>query len=120
MRWPQDLNLRTVKGPWDIFIRFFPMAFLYNAILVFTNIELRLKNIKPLTDWEYIKWLGIRLALGLERPRGSLQEIFSSAEEDGTIFRAYNYLLWYYDCANLGLGVGGLLSLTAHFHLLRL
>ena len=52
-----------------------------------------------MTIQEKVKWLGIRLALALERPRGRIYDHFVSKERfnkhyeaEGTIFEAPNYM----------------------------
>ena len=74
------------------------MAFVA-TILRHTNAEIERRreiivqdrNVQPLEQWEFLRWIGIRLALALERPRGSLQEIVSDQAIPGSIFQPCNY-----------------------------
>ena len=71
-----------------------------NSILSHTNAEiirrrdgtvLNDRSIRTLEQWEFLRWLGIRLTLSLERPRGSLETIFSNKERVGTVLRGSCY-----------------------------
>ena len=92
VNWPQTLAHVERHTPWHFFYRLFPIAFIA-TIIEHTNNEIQRKGIRcrPIEQHELVTYLGIRVAIGLERPRGSIQEIFSSFEAEGTIFRASNY-----------------------------
>lgn len=68
-----------VHQPYDFFCRLFPMSFMIN-IALHANDEIERKNlrIREIEVWEVQTYLGIRIAIGLDRSRGSLQELFSS------------------------------------------
>ena len=100
VNWPRFHAHLENPEPLDYFLRLFPVPFIEN-ILMNTNEEIgrrRLqavagndRNIQNLERWEFLRWIGIGLAIALERPRGSLQEIFSDREVPGSILRASNY-----------------------------
>lgn len=71
-----------------------------NNILSHTNAEiirrrdgpvLNDRSIRTLEQWEFLRWLGIRLTISLDRPGGSLETIFSNKERDGTVLRGGCY-----------------------------
>jgi hypothetical protein len=82
--WPRSDPRDDQRSPIEYFYRFFPMQYI-ETILHNTNSEIIRRRdgpvqhdraIRPMEQWEFLRWLGIRLAVSLERSRGSLQDLF--------------------------------------------
>ena len=91
VNWERNVAHIDDKSPIHFFLRFFPMFFIA-VILDNTNIELQKeRNARLLEQWEFFRWIGIRITMGLERPRGSIEEIFSDMEIPGSVLKGQNY-----------------------------
>lgn len=97
--WSRADNRDIQREPLEYFYRFFPMHYI-DTILRHTNAEVDKRRAGPaqndraisdVQSFEFLRWIGIRLAVSLERPRGSLQDLFSNNQEEETIFRASSY-----------------------------
>ena len=59
--------------------------------LDFTNAQLMYQQHRAFSKGEFLKWLGIRLAMIAEPKQGSLNVHWKTAQEQGTIHMPSNY-----------------------------
>ena len=90
LKWPQVLE-NCEKTPFDYFQLLFPMQKIKD-IVNFTNKQLEVMDIvTEMTTGEFLKYLGVRLAMSLSSNVGGYREHWRTTELDNSVRIAENY-----------------------------
>ena len=90
-RWPEALTMVDVKKEIDYLYQLYPMRGL-NQMLAYTNANLHSNGHVLLTRGEYLKYLGLRLAMVCERKRGPITIYWEQGvQPGGTIYTGADF-----------------------------
>ena len=87
--WPNLVDQHQ-KTNADYFMLFYPMRGLSN-MLMFTNLNMARKNLPPLGKGEFIKYLGLRLAMTCEPKRGPIPVYWQVGDEPGSVYTGADF-----------------------------
>ncbi|DBA02317.1 TPA: hypothetical protein N0F65_006192 [Lagenidium giganteum] len=89
LRWPTDLQLGS-KDPIKYFYLTYPMETLSSTV-TFTNAVLLQKHKLAMTQGEFLRWLGIRIAMAYDPCKGGIKAYWKTADDEDGVGRARDF-----------------------------
>eukprot|EP00731_Ephydatia_muelleri_P012969 Em0007g279a len=87
--WPNLVDQHQ-KTNADYFMLFYPMRGLSNMLMC-TNLNMARKNLPPLGKGEFIKYLGLQLAMTCEPKRGPIPVYWQVGDEPGSVYTGADF-----------------------------